>query len=115
MRKRAWGSFLAGVVACILFWGSWWLFGLSVIAALGVFWSLGVVSNCALRAEVYWRENLLRNMRSEGYSEDEIKQRLASVPVDYNPDLVPNWPVLINLLFSIACVGLLIVGVVIKL
>ena len=54
-------------------------------------------------------------MLSEGYSEDEIRQRLASVSADYNPDLVPNWSVLANLLFSIACVGLLIVGVVIKL
>ncbi len=115
MRLRAWASVLIGVGACVLLWGHWWLFSVTAFATVGVFWSLGIISNYGLRAEVHWRDNLRRNMLNEGYSEDDIVERLKNVPATTNPNHVPDWPVMLNMLFSLACCGFLITGVILRL
>ena len=115
MRLRAWVSVVIGVGACVLLWGHWWLFGITAFLTVGAFWSLGIISNYGLRAEVHWRDNLRRNMLNEGYSEEEIAGRLRNVPAKTNSDHVPEWPVMLNMLFALACLGLLITGLMLKL
>ena len=115
MRLRAWASVLIGIGACVLLWGHWWLFGFAMFVTVGAFWSLGIISNYTLRAELYWREQLRRNMFAEGHSEADIAERLNNVPVSANPDHVPDWTINLNLILSVACLGFLIVGVVLYL
>ena len=115
MRLRAWASVVIGIGACILLWGHWWLFGFTAFVTVGAFWSLGIISNYDLAVEARWRDNLRRNMLAEGNSEADVAAQLRNVPVSTNPDCVPNWPVIVNLLFSVACLGFLIVGVVLYL
>ncbi len=107
IKARAWGGVLVGAVAGILLWGHWWLFGSAVVATMGVLWSLGVISNHALAAEAQLQESRNSKYRSPDPAMEGLCQEMEAEGI---LDGLPNWPFILNIIFTVACVGLLIAG-----
>ena len=84
------------------------LFWLSIISAILAFWSLGIMHNFAFNIARARREQILKNMRSEGIKKEEI-ETLESYPIKLSVNdtqAAPDWATRINLIVTLICATL---------
>lgn len=111
-------SVIISILAAITFFGTGnpFLFWVCVIIALLSFWSWGIMHNYAMKsAKARWN-HVRENMIQEGRAKEEI-DRLDNTPI--NPSIgdvnaVPDWLATINMLISVAGIGLLIFGIIVR-
>jgi hypothetical protein len=109
-------SVILCVFAAIAFYGTghpvlFWLF-----VALGVlsFWSWGVMHNFATQSAKRRHEQMVRAMRNQGKSDQEIANADAQIisPDVADMDAVPNWLTSIYMLATLSGLILLVWGLV---
>lgn len=111
-------SVIISVLAAIAFFGTGhpFLFWLCVAIAVASFWSWGVMHNYALNsAKARW-DQIRENMIQEGRSPGEI-DRLDSAPIHVSTgdvNAVPDWLARVNMLVTVAGLGLLIWGIIVR-
>jgi hypothetical protein len=71
---------------------------LSIVNGIISFWSFGVMSNYAINSVTSKAETLRKNMELEGSLDEEAEERLEKLRGSSNPDAVPNWLTVINML-----------------
>jgi hypothetical protein len=95
-----WLHIAIGIIACLLLYSTenWIAFWVAVVAAMGSFWSLGIMHNFATESAKR------RPSYKGGFCDLTAGEANAA----------PNWATLVNLLFSILSIGLLLYGVYAK-
>lgn len=111
-------SVIISVLAAFAFYGTGHplLFGLCLVIVILSFWSWGIMHNYALNsANARW-DRIRENMIREGRSSEEI-DNLDSAPIhlsEADVDVVPDWLATLNLLATLAGIGLLIWGIIVR-
>lgn len=96
-----WLSVLVGVAAAVLLYGTGHaiLFALAVVSAAGCFWSWGIMHN-------YATDKAKKRSSYSGGFYDFTGQEILSAP---------NWITVVNILLTLIAVGLLVIGLVVRL
>jgi len=109
-----WPIFLVCIAATVsLFWQGYAPLAWVALAVTVVqFWSFGVMYNLSQAQNVERARNLRANSADAGWSEDETEAIIAASMLPKDADLVPDWLAWLNLLVSLAGIGLLIAAIV---
>ena len=111
-----WISIVIGVFAVFLFYisvGFSSLFWISLVNTILCFLVFGIMHNFAMEASKEKRTLLVKNMKLENRSLEDIK-KVADLPINISErdlDAVPNWLSTANMIFSFTVFGLFIFSI----
>jgi hypothetical protein len=109
-------SFIIGTAATALLYlaESTFLFWVSLVVTVILFWSWGIMHNYAFSYAKMRRERIIQNKELEGSTLEDIN-KIRSLPISVSTadmEAVPNYITLINMIASIASVVLLLIGLI---
>lgn len=103
-------SILICTVAAILLYGTGHrvLFTAALVVGVLTIWSVGVMHNYASYARRGRAARLRENLAAEGRLGSDAEARLQEYEHGSEPQAIPNWLTIANMLLTVAGVGLLI-------
>lgn len=111
-----WLSFLIAAIPVYLFWSSnhYALVALAVINALVNFWSYGVMHNYAVSSSSQRIKRLRENLQNQEDFTPERQAALDRIPLELDPNAVPDWLAKVNLATTILGVLCIVTGIIIR-
>jgi hypothetical protein len=111
-----WFSSLITAIPIYLFWSSDHriLATLAAVNTIVNFWSYGVMHNYSVSASSQKFKQLQVNLRDQGDLTPERQAHLDKIPLEFDPNAVPDWLAKINLATTVLGVVGIVSGIIIS-